>query len=294
MKAKPFKLSKKRIFEIIEIGEGNDWLSITFDYFITVAIISNVLALVLLTFDQCEPIYNILHVVEKCTIAVFIIEYVLRIYTAEYLYTDNSRTPAQLKFIFSGNGVIDLLSILPTVLPFDLPYGFTAFRLLRVFRILKLFQLTKKNDSFITIYTVLVLKKNQICSSVLIIITLIIASSLLMYSAEHDAQPEVFENAMSGVWWSVSTLLTVGYGDIYPITWIGKILAICSAFLGVGLVAIPTGIMSAGFVEIQNKADNRNIDNISNTLEAYLKYSDNKDDDIEKLEKLLEKYKNQS
>ena len=75
------------------------------------------------------------------------------------------------------------------------------------------------------------------------------ASSLGIYSAEHEAQPEAFRNAFSGIWWSVSTLLTVGYGDIYPITVIGKIMAIIIAFLGVGVVAIPTGIISAGFVE---------------------------------------------
>ena len=76
-----------------------------------------------------------------------------------------------------------------------------------------------------------------------------LASSLCMYSVEHDAQPEVFRNAFSGIWWSMSTLLTVGYGDIYPITTLGRIMAICIAYLGVGAVAIPTGIISAGFVE---------------------------------------------
>ena len=81
-----------------------------------------------------------------------------------------------------------------------------------------------------------------------------LASSIGMYYAEHSAQPEVFANAFSGIWWSVSTLLTVGYGDIYPITTMGRIMAIITAFLGVGVVAIPTGIISAGFVEHYSKA----------------------------------------
>ena len=76
-----------------------------------------------------------------------------------------------------------------------------------------------------------------------------LASSLCMYSVEHDTQPDVFRNAFSGVWWSMSTLLTVGYGDIYPVTTLGRVMAICIAYLGVGAVAIPTGIISAGFVE---------------------------------------------
>ena len=87
-----------------------------------------------------------------------------------------------------------------------------------------------------------------------------LASSLCMYSVEHDSQPEVFRNAFSGIWWSMSTLLTVGYGDIYPITTLGRVMAICIAYLGVGAVAIPTGIISAGFVEqYQRKSSLSNI-----------------------------------
>ena len=92
-------------------------------------------------------------------------------------------------------------------------------------------------------------RRQQLASSVFIILVLMLASSLCMYSLEHEAQPEVFSNAFSGIWWAVSTLLTVGYGDIYPITTAGKIVSIFITFLGVGMVAIPTGIISAGFVD---------------------------------------------
>ena len=104
---------------------------------------------------------------------------------------------------------------------------------------------------------------NQIISSVFIVLVLMLASSLCMYSVEHDAQPEVFRNAFSGVWWSMSTLLTVGYGDIYPITPLGRIMAIVIAYLGVGAVAIPTGIISAGFVEQYQR--NSSISSLKNT-----------------------------
>ena len=87
----------------------------------------------------------------------------------------------------------------------------------------------------------------------MILLILMLASSIGIYYAEHEAQPQVFRNAFSGVWWSVSTLLTVGYGDIYPITTAGRIMAILTGFLGVGAVAIPTGILSAGFVEYYAK-----------------------------------------
>lgn len=123
------------------------------------------------------------------------------------------------------------------------------FRMLRVARIFHLFRLNAKYDSFNIITTVLYEKRNQIISSVFIVFILMLASSLCMYSVEHEAQPAVFRNAFSGIWWSMSTLLTVGYGDIYPVTTLGRIMAICIAYLGVGAVAIPTGIISAGFVE---------------------------------------------
>ena len=121
--------------------------------------------------------------------------------------------------------------------------------MLRVARIFHLFRLNARYDSFNVITTVLYEKRNQIISSVFIVVILMLASSLCMYSVEHDAQPEVFRNAFSGIWWSMSTLLTVGYGDIYPVTTLGRVMAICIAYLGVGAVAIPTGIISAGFVE---------------------------------------------
>ena len=120
-------------------------------------------------------------------------------------------------------------------------------------RIFHLFRINAQYDSFNVITTVLFEKRNQIFSSVFIIVILMFASSIGMYSAEHEAQPDVFKNSFSGLWWSMSTLLTVGYGDIYPVTAIGRIMAICIAFLGVGVVAIPTGIISAGFVEQYSK-----------------------------------------
>ena len=153
------------------------------------------------------------------------------------------------KYIFSGSGIVDLLSFLPNYLPVFFPAGAVAFRMFRVIRILRIFRVNSYYDALNVITEVIRRKRDQILSSVFIIVMLIIASSLCMYSLEHEAQPEVFKNAFSGIWWSVSTLLTVGYGDIYPVTVLGKMFSIIITFLGVGMVAIPTGILSAGFVE---------------------------------------------
>jgi len=239
-------LSKKeKLFKIITIGSREDIPSRVFDWFLVILILTNVLLTFLMTFDYFDPYYGVFHQIEIATLILFTIEYILRIYTADILYPDKTKGKAILKFLLSFDGIVDLLTILPLV-PFA---GFVAFRILRVVRIFHLFRINATYDSFNVIAQVISEKKRQIASSVLIIFIFMLASSLGMYSAEHDAQPEAFSNAFSGIWWSVSALLTVGYGDIYPITVWGKILGIFVAFLGVGLVAIPTGIISAGFVE---------------------------------------------
>jgi voltage-gated potassium channel len=241
---------KKKIFDIIQIGDKSNRISRMFDIFIVVCIISNILVMILQTFDELALFYPLLSAIEYITIGIFIVEYILRIWTANYLYPELSPLKAKFRFIISFNGVIDLLTIIPA---FFLS-GFVALRMLRVVRILKLFRLNARYDSFNVITTVLYNKLNQIISSVFIILVLMVASSLCMYSAEHTVQPDVFTNAFSGFWWAVNAVLTVGYGDIYPVTIVGKMMAIIISFLGVGVVAIPTGIISAGFVEQYNKS----------------------------------------
>lgn len=243
---------KQKIFNIIQIGDKSNKISRAFDIFITVMIISNIVVTFLQTFEQLSFLNEVFNVVEYVTIAIFLVEYILRLWTANYLYSNESSLGARIKFLKSFDGIVDLLTIMPA---FFLS-GFVIFRMLRVARIFRLFRLNAKYDSFNVITTVLYEKKNQIISSVFIVMILMLASSLCMYSVEHEAQPEIFKNAFSGIWWSMSTLLTVGYGDIYPITTLGRAMAICIAYLGVGVVAIPTGIISAGFVEQYQRKSN--------------------------------------
>lgn len=241
---------RHRIFEIIQIGNVSDFPSKAVDIILALAIILNVGAIFLETFSRLSSLYKLCTVIEIVTVIIFTIEYILRIWTADYLYPKEKRMfDSEVKFIFSASGIVDLCCFLPFYLPFVFPAGIVAFRILRVVRIFRLFRINAYYDAFNVITDVIKEKKNQLLSAVFIIIILITASSLIMYNLEHAAQPEAFKNAFSGIWWSVSTMLTVGYGDIYPITPLGQIIAIVMAFLGVGLVAIPTGIISAGFVE---------------------------------------------
>lgn len=278
------KLFKKRVFEIIQIGSREDLVSRIGDILIVTSVLLNIAVLFLGTFEELKSYFTIFKFIETTTILLFCIEYGLRIWTAEYLYTDVGKWRARLKFLFSAEGIIDLL----TILPFFFLYGFAAFKMLRVVRIFHLFRLNMNYDSFNVITSVLFEKKNQILSSVFILVVLMLASSLCIYGAEHDAQPLAFKNAFSGVWWSMSTIFTVGYGDIYPITAAGKIMGVVITFLGVGSVAIPTGIISAGFVENYTEMQRNRLNEARNKTTGSITV-EKKSEDVGKLICELEK-----
>ncbi|MCR5087048.1 MAG: ion transporter [Lachnospiraceae bacterium] len=242
------KKAKRQVFHIISIGDRRDTLSRSFDIFIVAVILLNLFVTFADTFDELARFRGIFDVVELITIIIFTIEYLLRLWTAEFLYPDKSYWSAKLAFVISFYGIIDLLTFFPYYLPIVVPGGIVAFRILRVFRIFRLFKINAQYDAFNVITDILYEKKNQLFSSICLLLMLMVASSLAMYSLEHG-HGSGFENAFSGIWWSTSAILTVGYGDIYPVTTAGRILAIIIACLGVGLVAVPTGIISAGFVE---------------------------------------------
>ena len=240
-----------RIFEILEVRTGTVSYAARIYYCIyLITIIINLAASIMHTYESYRLKYgDLLLLIENITVALFCVDYILRLCTAKYMYPESKGSGAVRKYIFSFTGIIDMLSFLPYYLPVFFPSGAVAFRLLRVMRIFRLFRINAYYNSFRLITEVLNSKRQQLFSSVFTILILMLASSLCMYSLEHEAQPEVFTNAFSGIWWAASTLLTVGYGDIYPITTLGKLFGIFITFLGVGMVAIPTGIISAGFVD---------------------------------------------
>ncbi len=246
---------EERLFNMVSVGVVDDRLNQGYDIVSTLALIINIAASFAMTFeDFYKAHYQLLHWAEAITVLFFAIDYVLRLITSDRLYPDKDRPDSALAYMTSGIGIIDLLSFLPYYLPVFFPAGAAVFRMFRVVRIFRLFRINAYYDSLSIIGNVISSKKTQLLASVFIIFMLILASSLCMYSVEHDAQPDIFKNAFSGIWWATSTLLTVGYGDIYPVTLMGQILGIVITFLGVGLVAIPTGIISAGFVQEYQKA----------------------------------------
>jgi len=240
---------KNRVFEIIQIGSNSDLASNLFDAGFVLMVFTNLFITIFETFDSSAPYMCVLDVVELITVLFFSAEYLLRVWTAEFLYPNLTRGKAVLRYMFSFIGLIDLLSFLPYFLPIATGTGIIAFRMLRIIRIFRLFRINAYYDALNVIGDVIYSKRDQLLSSIFIIGIMMIAASVGMYNLEHEAQPEVFSNAFSGFWWAVSTLLTVGYGDIYPVTNAGRFFGTIITFLGVGMVAIPTGILSAGFVE---------------------------------------------
>ena len=241
---------RKRTAAIIEMGSAQDWVSRGYDILSGLMLLANLSASILYTFNSMALQYgSLLVAIEAITVAFFAVDYALRLWTAPEFFPKLSSFRSVWKYVFSLTGIVDLLSFLPYYLPIFLPAGAAVFRIFRVVRIFRLFQINAYYSAMNVITEVLRSRRQQLASSVFIILVLMLASSLCMYSLEHEAQPEVFSNAFSGIWWAVSTLLTVGYGDIYPITTAGKIVSIFITFLGVGMVAIPTGIISAGFVD---------------------------------------------
>lgn len=253
---------KKNVFEIIQPSAEGKLVSRLFDIFIMILILISVVSVFLMTFDEIP--YNIrrsLREAECATMLVFSLEYIFRIWTADLLYPKEKPWRARLKFICSPMAIIDLIAILPFYLAmiFRLfTINLVAFRTILLVRFLRIFKLNRYSDAFLSVMEVFRGKIREILVSLLFVFLLMIISSLLIYYAEHDAQPEQFANAFSGLWWAVATLTTVGYGDIYPITPLGRILGGIIALLGIGMAAIPTGILSAGFVELMEKQKGKN------------------------------------
>lgn len=243
------KKIKKRIFEIIQTANDGDIASKIFDIFIIFLIIVNVISVIAETFNLPPKILNFLNCIETISVIMFTVEYLLRVYTADLIYTNKTPVIARIRYIFSFMALIDLFAILPFYLPFLIPMDLRVLRMIRIIRLLRIFKLNRYTKALSTIAIVFKNKKNQLISSIFVVFMLMIIASVLMYNIENQAQPETFSNAFSALWWAVATLTTVGYGDIYPVTIMGKILSATIALLGIGLVAVPSGIISAGFIE---------------------------------------------
>ena len=240
---------KKRIFQIIQPDQGNSLASRVFDWFITTLILLSVVSVYAVTFDLPPKVKTPLARFEDFVAIVFTVEYALRIWTADLLHPKSGTFGSRVKYVCSSMAVIDLVAVLPFWLPMFIPDSMMGVRALRLVRVLRLLKLGRYFESLASIGDVVRAKKRELFGSLFFVFLMMMVSSLVIYAAEHAAQPEVFRNAFSGLWWAVATLTTVGYGDIYPVTAIGRIFGAVIALLGIGMVGIPTGIIASGLME---------------------------------------------
>jgi Ion transport protein. len=207
-------------------------------------IILNIIALILESYQEIGSKYgDIFWYIELISVIIFTLEYIAR------LYSSNADGSSRTSFCLSFYGVIDLIAFLPFYTPFLITIDLRIVRILRILRLTRVFKLGRYNKSFKTIKKVLLDTKEELIITMSIAFVLILLSSTLMYYAESSVQPEKFKSIGHSFWWAIATLTTVGYGDIYPITSTGKVLSSIIAIIGIGFVALPTGIISSSFIE---------------------------------------------
>ena len=178
----------------------------------------------------------------------FLAEYSMRLLICGY-NKDYKGITGKIKFIFSFHALVDLISFLPSLIFPGMNETF-LFRIVRIFRMLKLIKFTSQSSAIKNVIQVLSSRANEILVSLLITVIIILFASIILYITEGKAQPEAFGSIIRSFWWSTITLTTIGYGDVYPITVFGKIATIIIAIAGIGIVAIPAGIIAGGFSEM--------------------------------------------
>ncbi|MDP3765775.1 MAG: ion transporter [Nanoarchaeota archaeon] len=240
---------KSRIFEILE-ASASDFHSRVFVLFIMTLISLNVIAVILETVENLSFQYSYFFTMfEVFSVAVFTIEYLLRIWTCTADKRFENPITGRSRFVVTPLAIVDLIAVLPFYLPLIFPFDLRFIRVLRLFRLFRLLKMARYSESLRTLGNVFKAKKEELFITLFAVLILLIFASSLMYSIEHEAQPQAFSSIPNAMWWGVVTLATVGYGDVYPITPIGKFLGAIISLLGIGMFALPAGIIASGFAE---------------------------------------------
>lgn len=274
---KMYKKIKLRTYEILEVARPNDVASRVVDIALMTLILINVSLIIADTFELPLAAIKIANTIEIVSVVIFSVEYLLRIWSADLKYPNLPPVLARLRFMVTFTAIVDLVSLLPSYISV-ISANFMVLRMLRVLRLLRAFKLNRYTHALRDIADVFKKKASQLISSMLVVAFLMLISAVLMYDAEHEAQPEVFENAFSGLWWAIVTVTTVGYGDVHPITVIGRVMGSIIAILGIALIAVPTGIITAGFSEqiTHKNAEKEAAEKASDDEKSYCPYCGHK------------------
>ncbi len=240
---------RKRIFEIIEVGKEEDKISTLYDMVMLLAII---VSLIPLAFKETNTVFII---IDRVTVSLFIVDYLFRLITADYKLQTNSPV-AFIKYPFGFMAIVDLLSILPSLTVMS-----SAFKLLKVFRMLRVarvlrtarifrvFKAARYSKSILIIIDVFRSSKDALLAVGTLAGVYILVSALVVFNIE----PETFNTLFDAIYWATISLTTVGYGDVYCVTTLGKIITMISSIAGIAIVALPAGIVTAGYLDALTK-----------------------------------------
>lgn len=228
---------RKQIFDIIE-PQQTSILSRVYDYFMLVMIVISLIPLAFREEYLCFEWFD------KISVTIFIVDYLLRWMTADYKRPNIKKWQAFLSYPFTAFAIIDLLSILPSFVAFN--RAFKLFRLTRLLKILRVFKFIRYSKHIQILAKVLRKEKNILFTVFLIAIAYIIVTALIMFNVEESA---MFEDFFDALYWATTTLTTVGYGDIYPATDLGRVISMLSAIFGVAVIALPSGVITASYLD---------------------------------------------
>ncbi|MGN0135332.1 ion transporter [Anaerotignum sp.] len=234
---------RRRIYEMIEKGEPDDRLSVNYDRFMIFCILVSIFPLCFK--DASRPSFFWM---DKITVVIFIVDYILRWSTADFKLKGKN---AFLEYPFTFFAIVDLVAILSSLTPLN--STFKAVRILRLPKCMKPLKILRYSKGFHLMTRVLQKEKDNLLTICYLAVGYIFLSALVMFQVE----PDTFQNFLDAVYWSAITLMTVGYGDIHPVTEIGKIVAILSSFLGIAVFALPTGIITAGYLDEISRKRNK-------------------------------------
>ena len=234
---------RKRLFEIIEASDGNDLVSSAYDI---IMLISIVISIVPLAFKQSNGLFYVTNII---TTIIFIIDYILRLITADYKLRKQG-IASFVRYPFTAWAIIDLISILPTITA--LHGGFKLFRLFRIartFRVFRVFKVFRYSKSFAIVVKVIRNSKSALLAVCTLAIGYILVSALIVFNVEADS----FDTFFEAVYWATVSLTTVGYGDIYPVPTAGRVIKMVCSMFGIAVVALPAGIITAGYMDAINE-----------------------------------------